>query len=79
MASVPTRASAATQGIRRMSPPSLPRLRSPVAWRTEPVARKSRLLKKAWLRQWISAAVSASAAKSSEVERPEEDRQTDPR
>ena len=34
------------------SPPSLPRLRSRVAWSTEPVPRKSRLLKIAWFRQW---------------------------
>ena len=46
---------AATQGMRRMSPPSLPRLRWPVACSTEPVARKSRLLKSEWLSAWISA------------------------
>ncbi len=64
MASVPTRARTATQGMRRISPPSFPRLRSPVAWSTEPVARNSRLLKKAWLSEWMRAALSASAAKS---------------
>ena len=52
IASVPTSASQATHGIRWMSPPSLPRLRSCVACSTEPVARNSRLLKNAWLRQW---------------------------
>jgi hypothetical protein len=51
-ASVPTSASHATQGIRWMSPPSLPRLRSLVACSTEPVARNSRLLKNAWLIEW---------------------------
>ena len=39
--------SQATHGMRWINPPSLPRLRSFVACSTEPVARKSRLLKKA--------------------------------
>ncbi len=46
-ASAPTSASHATHGMRWMSPPSLPRLRSCVACNTEPVARNSRLLKNA--------------------------------
>ena len=36
----------------RIRPPSLPRLRSPVACSTEPVPRNSRLLKNAWLSTW---------------------------
>ena len=49
-------------GMRWISPPSRPMLRSPVACRIEPVPTNSRLLKKAWLRLWYSVAVSASAA-----------------
>ena len=45
--SAPTSASHATQGMRRIRPPSLPRLRSLVACSTEPVARNNRLLKNA--------------------------------
>ncbi len=46
-ARAPTSVSHATHGIVRISPPSLPRLRSPVACSTLPVARNSRLLKSA--------------------------------
>src|ERR1017187_6176732 len=62
MDSVPTSARLATQGMRRIRPPSFPRLRCFVAWSTEPVVRKSRLLKNAWLREWTKAAVKASGA-----------------
>ena len=47
MARVPTSVSQATHGMRWMSPPSRPRLRSPVECRTTPVPRNSRLFMKA--------------------------------
>ncbi|MCY1526353.1 hypothetical protein D9M68_613630 [compost metagenome] len=62
LASTPSNVSQPTQGMVRIRPPSLPRLRSEVACSTLPVPRKSRLLKQAWLATWYSVAVSASAA-----------------
>ena len=62
LASTPTSVIQATQGMLRISPPSLPRLRSEVACSTEPVPRNSRLLNRAWLATWYRLAVSASAA-----------------
>ncbi len=50
-ASAPMSESQATQGMRWMSPPRRPRLRSPVACSTAPVPRNSRLFIIAWLRQ----------------------------
>jgi hypothetical protein len=64
-----------TQGMVRIRPPSLPRLRSAVACSTLPVPRNSRLLKKAWLATWYSVAVSASAAIGSHAVAEEDQRQ----
>ena len=62
LAMIPTSVAQATQGMVRIRPPSLPRLRSPVACSTEPVARNSRLLNSAWLATCTRVAVNASAA-----------------
>ena len=62
LASTPSSVIQATQGVLRISPPNLPRLRSPVACSTQPVPRKSRLLNSAWTATWYRLAVSASAA-----------------
>src|SRR6266568_9666016 len=62
MESVQMSARLAAQGMRRIKPPSFPRLRVFVACKTEPVTRKSKLLKDGWLSAWISAALRARAA-----------------
>ena len=52
LAITPTSEVTATHGMNRMRPPSFPRFLSWVAWSTEPVPRKRRLLKTAWFAQW---------------------------
>ena len=52
LASTPSSVSQPTQGMWRMRPPSLPRLRCDVACSTLPVPRNSRLLKQEWLATW---------------------------
>ena len=64
IATQPTRKAKLVTGMRWMRPPSFSMSRSPVAVRTAPAPKNSRLLKNEWLRTWNSAAVSASAAAS---------------
>ena len=52
----------AVTGMRWMSAPSFSMSRRPVALNTAPAPQNSRLFSSAWLTQWKSAAVSASAA-----------------
>ena len=55
MATAPVKNSAEVQGIRRARPPMCSISRVWVACTTEPAERKSRLLKRAWFREWKSA------------------------
>ena len=62
IAAEPTRNTNAVCGMRWIRPPRRSMSRSPVAVRTAPAPKNSRLLNTEWLKTWNSAAVNASAA-----------------
>ena len=67
MATAPIKNSAEVHGIRWARPPMCSISRVWVACTTEPAERKSRLLKRAWFREWKSAPEQAHGGKEGEI------------